>query len=253
MTLNETGSASDEQLIEQTEEKAEQALIPKSTPQSTELVKVADRMHTSALAYVIDCPEMYDLAAEEYGAIVKKAKELNEQRMGITRLMDEAKKRVVEVYRPALERLDQAKTALSGLMLDYTKEQERLAKIETDKAEALAKIERDRLMEEAAKAEESGDVEMAVVHAATAEMVVAQAPVYTAPKAAGVSSTTKWSAEITDKAALLRYILDTENPMVDLEAITINMPALNKLAVALKDKMKLPGVKAVSKAGLSAR
>jgi hypothetical protein len=62
-------------------------------------------------------------------------------------------------------------------------------------------------------------------------------------KVAGVSTRETWSAEVTDKAALLRWVLESGN----LYMVEVNMIQLNSRARAEHSALNIPGVKAVSK------
>lgn len=72
----------------------------------------------------------------------------------------------------------------------------------------------------------------------------AAAPVATkVASPAGVSHTVRWSAEVLDIKALCKAVADGK---VMPELVSANMPALNKMAQLAKDKLNIPGVRAVS-------
>jgi len=66
----------------------------------------------------------------------------------------------------------------------------------------------------------------------------------------GISSRENWSAQVTDKAALVKAA--AENPAY-LAYLEPDMKSLNALARAQKNALAIPGVKAVNQAGLSVR
>jgi hypothetical protein len=95
---------------------------------------------------------------------------------------------------------------------------------------------------DAIEAEAEGD-------SAAAEAILAEpvsAPIVTvAPQVAkvdGVSSTTRWSAEVMDLMMLVRYVAAHPEWVSLLEA---NMPNLNRLAISQHEALSIPGVRAV--------
>ncbi|MCA3230971.1 MAG: hypothetical protein INH06_01420, partial [Cupriavidus sp.] len=184
--------------------------------------------------------------------------------------------------------LEQAESTLKGAMLTYDREQQRKAEEARREAERKAREERERIeaeaREAARKAKEEADLiakeaeaaaaagdnvkaeELAIraentvaagaaeaeAIAITAEMVVAApVPIATAaPKISGLSTRQNWKARCTDKMALIRFI--AEHPEHQ-HLLDINQSALNQLAKAQKDAMKLPGVEAYPDAVMSAR
>ena len=83
--------------------------------------------------------------------------------------------------------------------------------------------------------------------AAELELQEAEAiAVVAAPKlerAAGVSTSLKWSAQVTNLSDLVKAIADGRQPITLIQP---DMTVLNKLARALQGQMSVPGVKAVS-------
>lgn len=61
------------------------------------------------------------------------------------------------------------------------------------------------------------------------------------PKVQGVSFKDVWSAEVTSKLDLVKAVAEGKQP---LELLDANMTVLNKLAVALKEHLNIPGVAA---------
>ena len=127
------------------------------------------------------------------------------------------------VYRAEQEKIDQEKAAKAAKKIKADKEAERLR---------LAEL-----------AEVAGENEMA-------EQIVDEpidVPVSVSPAASkinGVSFRERWKAEVTDKAMLLRAVVDGHVP---LAAIEINQTFLNQQAGSLKTEMKYPGVRVYPK------
>jgi hypothetical protein len=181
-----------------------------------------------------------------------------------------------------LDPLTAAQKSVKSLMSNYDAEQERIRLAEQRRLEEIArkeaeerqraelarleeerKAEEARLLEAAQAAEVAGDTEQAeqltkaaitVTEEAQQEVAaIAAEPVYVPPvvlpKATpkldgGPVYRETWSAEITDIKALCRAVgVGTAST----EFIVGNMPALNKVAIAMKSTMNVPGVRAISK------
>jgi len=145
---------------------------------------------------------------------------------------------------PALE----AERVLKTSMGTYQVEQERLARA----AEAAAEVVRARLEDEAKlqaalDAEARGDGQGAerILEAATppAPIIVPAAVSPPPPKAEGVSFRTNHRAEVVDLMALVKAVAKGEAALAYLEP---NLPALNQAARALKEELKVPGVRVIA-------
>lgn len=136
--------------------------------------------------------------------------------------------------------------AAKQLMSVYDEEQERIQREEKARlAEIARKAEEERRLQEALAAEASGEKE-------EAEEIL-QEPVHIAPVVVpkvvpkikgGPSFRVVWAAEVRDIKALCRAIVEGK---ASPNLVVPNMAALNKLAVALKDTMNVPGVRAYSR------
>lgn len=156
-----------------------------------------------------------------------------------------------------------AKAHIVGQLTSYRDEQERKRREEEEKlrqealkaeAERRKKEEEDRL-KAAAELEKAGLTEEA---AAIVEETIAEAEkpmeVYVPPAAtpkvelSGGNFRETWRAEVTD---LKKLCLAIGQGRAALNLVEANMLALNKLAVALHDQMKVDGVRAVRETGLA--
>ncbi|QYY30271.1 hypothetical protein K2O51_23150 [Cupriavidus pinatubonensis] len=248
----------------------------------------AQRMLTAAQGYAIDSPTMYELAAEDLRAVKLLAKDVEEKRTAITGPLNQAVKAVNDLFRAPKTYLEQAESTLKGAMLTYDREQQRKADEARREAERKAREERERIEAEARAVEKAAAEEAERIAAeanaaaasgnakkaaeleqqaiATAEaganearslelsaelVTAAPAPVATsAPKVAGLSTRQNWKARLTDKMALIRFV--AEHPEHQ-HLLDVNQSALNQLAKAQKDAMRLPGVEAYPDAVMSAR
>lgn len=195
--------------------------------------------------------------AEEMGAsgdllktIKGRQKALSDLRLSITRPMDAAKKQVLELFQPTVDRLATAERTIKGAVLTYTQEQARLQREAQDKLDADAAKEREHLLKQAEAHRETGRDGRAETLEQRAETVQAPtvAPAET-PRGA-VHIRTTWHAEVTDLAALAEACAEGRAP---LELIQPDMATLNAQARTFKDKLAIPGVKAVAEEGVTAR
>jgi uncharacterized membrane protein YqiK len=241
------------------------------------LAKSASDALLSAKAYVIDSPEMYELAATELQQIKGLQKKVEAERTAITGPMNQALRAVNAFFKGPAGYLEQAESILKKSMSAYQVEQERLRIEEQRRLEAAAAAERARLAEEAAAAKAkadaeaealrqqaaqaaaSGDAEIAARLAAQAESRVEEgaltaqvmtqtsqlvsAPVAAAGarKVSGISTRENWTFEITDPALIPR------------EYLMIDESKIRGVVRALKDATNIPGVRAYSEKSIAAR
>jgi hypothetical protein len=158
--------------------------------------------------------------------------------------LDGAKKELLALRDGMLRPISSARATIDTTAAAYETEQRRIAEAETKRLmEEARKREEERQLEQAVEAEEAGDPELAdeilreptplpVVHVAAA-----------VAKVDGMSTQTRWGAEVVDLLALVRYVAANPQWVNLLEANTV---ALNRLAVAVKGELRIPGVRAVS-------
>lgn len=250
------------------------------------LHKSAQDALTTAKAYVVDSPDMYQLAADELQQIKSLQKNVETQRTNITGPMNAALKAVNALFKAPADWLDQAETILKRAMLTFQQEEQRKQRAEQERREREAAAERARIEEAAAaeraraeqeaqalrqqaeQAQQTGDVEAAARLATQAEarqeqgaMVVQElaqtkelisAPIVekSVPKVSGISTRKVWKVEITDKLAFVKYV--AAHPEY-LELVEANMPAVNKLGLALKKSCPLEGVRVFEDEQLASR
>lgn len=122
-------------------------------------------------------------------------------------------------------------------------------------AEARMKALRERKAAEDAERKARSQAEEAVLNGQRkAQMALESAantpqPVIAEPaKAEGTSTRSTWSAEVHDLRALVKAVADDQVP---LETLVADMKVLNRVAQALKNGMKYPGVRAIEKQGIA--
>lgn len=205
---------------------------------------------SAAEGLAITTAEELEASSELLQTLKGRQKALNDLRLSITRPMDAAKKRVLELFQPAMERLAMAERTFKGAVLTYTQEQERLRREAQAKLDAEAERERLRLLE--AAEEHRGLAQSGVAEQLEQEAQTVQAPtVAPAETPTGpVHVRVTWHAELTDLTALAQAY--AQNPAAGVLVLP-NMPVLNEMARTLKGDLTIPGVKAVSEEGITAR
>jgi hypothetical protein len=205
---------------------------------------------STAEALVIKTPEELGASTDLLQTVKVRQKELTDARLSITRPMDEAKKQVMALFQPAVDRLATAEQTIKLAVLAYTQEQRRLQAEAQAQLDAEAERERQRLATLAEKQRVAGKDERAEATEERAADV--QAPVVAAAEApsGAVHVKVTWHAEVTDLAALAKACWEG---LTVADAILPNMPVLNAMARDLKGDLNIPGVKAVSEEGVAAR
>lgn len=248
------------------------------TPEAKAAAADAETMLSTARAFAVTTAAQYTAAGEELKRIKAKAKELEAQRVGMTRPLDETKKRIMDWFRDPLQYLADAESSIKRAIGAYDAEQRRLQQ-EAEKAAAeAARKERERMEAEAARAEQAArekrereeakareleakgraaeaeakrkaaeEAEAARLREAEAKRAAAAsmptAPVvhFEQPKVAGVSSRQVWKFEIADAAQLPReYLIPDEK-------------AIGAVVRALGERASIPGVRVYADTIISSR
>jgi exonuclease VII large subunit len=202
---------------------------------------------TSAGGVAITTPEQLEDANGCLIKIKEKIKELDEDRKDLTRPIDGLKKKIMDKYKPWLDKLDQAKGVLTKAIMAYTDEQEKKRRELQDKlqreADEKARKEQERLQARADKWEEKGNTDKAEALREKADEVVPDAVpvVLTMPTPKGLSYRDNWKAVVVDIN------------MVPREYMIPDQKALDKIMQATKGTVKIPGIKAVNEKVLMSR
>lgn len=258
-------------------------------PQAELAVKAANEAYDVAQAYVIDSPEMYQAAGDELRDIATKAKQIEETRLSLTRPLDESKRRIMDLFRVPLDRLQQAEQVLRSAMLTWKKAEDARIAREREAAERAAREERERLAREqaereaaaaaaraeAARLEAEGDEDAAAMALAAAEDAEAEAadaaeqielaevappvslPAAAPTKAAGISSRTNWKFEVTSLAELVAACAGVPADKLArpelLAYLTTDDKAIGGVAKALKGETRIPGVRVYAEEAFAVR
>lgn len=190
---------------------------------------------------VISNQNDFEVASTILSDVKARYKELDAQRKKITKPIDDAKKEVMDLFRKPLELLEAAESKLKRLMLNYTSEQERIAREKQRELERLAEIEaekeRKKLEAKIERAKASGkDEKVEMLEEQKENIAPIVVPVIQAqiepPK--GVFYRENWTARVVNES------------LVPREYLIVNIQALNSIAKSTKGTLTIPGVKFVS-------
>ncbi|KAF1008954.1 MAG: hypothetical protein GAK28_00586 [Luteibacter sp.] len=241
-------------------------------PEVAQAGQLAERAHDIALAVKIDCPEMLAIASDELRGIVTRRKEIEDLRFSITRPMDAAKQKVMDLFRAPLDRLGQAESLLRDEVTRYQRAEREKADAERREAEARSLAEqaeaerREQEALEAAKAAQaSGDMDGVVAATMAAEAAredrdlasIAPLPVATRTpaKPTGVGTRVTWKAEVTDLKALVLEAAKRAEAGDEflLTFLMADEKVIGQAAKAMQAKLNVPGIRTYAEESLSVR
>jgi hypothetical protein len=163
-------------------------------------------------------------------AIKDKLKIVDTLRKSITKPLDEAKAKVMDLFRPITTNLDMAEKRIKEIVINYENEQERKRREAEAKLQAEAEKKRIEAMRKAEEARAAGKENIAEKYEAKAESVPTPiiAPTFERPK--GFSTRTIWKYRIKDESLIPRsYLMPDEKK-------------LSKQATATHDSIQIPGI-----------
>lgn len=175
----------------------------------------------------------YNQAGETIKKVKGWKKLLEDQRMSLTRPLDESKKRIIQLFSQPILVLENIKKTIDQAMFQYEHKKEMERKAEEARLEEIAKREADRLAKRAEKAEEKGQEEKAEELKQQAETMQNIAPVVapTIEKVTGLSRKTIWKYEIVDEKLIPR------------EYLMPNQILLGQVARATKGTLQISGIR----------
>ena len=220
------------------------------TQEAKEVSESTDLLLQEAKNFKIKTIADLEISANILKTIKQKKKKIDEVRKTITRPLDAAKKRIMDFFRPAENKLSEAENIIEKTILDFRAEERRRAEEEQRKVAELARIQKEQ--EEAEMMGDSETVEnlemQKTVVATTAE--VATVVTTEEPKLSGVAEVKRWKAVVTDKMALIKHIAATgqfEN------IVEFSNKELTALATATKGTIQIPGIEFKVERSLAAR
>lgn len=214
-----------------------------------EIASLAELAQQSAELTIASQPE-YQQAADLLTEIKKRGKALEEKRKAITSPLDAAKKATMDMFRPAVDAINEFEKAVKLKMGGFVREQDRLRQVAAAQAAEKARAEQEKLMSQADKLREKGKEDLAAAKEQQAATTVAVAPLIEAPAATGAHARRIWKARLTDKMALIQAVADGR---ASPELLDYNESVGNGLAKALKSGLNVPGLDAYEDISIAAR
>ena len=183
--------------------------IPKNDQKDIQnLVNMVEEYQNFEVATVNDCQE----AANILGRAKTRFSDLEARRKEITKPLDDAKKSVMDLFRPATDALASLERIMKPKIAAFQHKQEQLRRQEQAAADEKARKERERLEKRAEAAREKGQEEKAAALEEKAFTTVAAAPATPEVSVTGVSMRKVWKAEVTDVKQLCALIASGEIP-----------------------------------------
>lgn len=225
----------------------------------------ADGAIASLREFIIDSPSMYEIAGEELRNVKANQKTVEATRVSITKPLNDALRAANAVFAKPAAKWMQAEITIKDAMTTYKDQQDALAREAQAVADKATKLQRLTLMAESAKAYEeaqkaasAGDMEAAEAATEAAEAASLMSEVLThtptvvaAPKVAGISTRTTYTAAITDLKALVTAVAEGKAP---LECLVADTSFLGAQARAYKKVgLLFPGVQVNASSSIAAR
>jgi len=172
------------------------------SPQIKQIAAETEGLAVIYDGYEVATTEEYTAGAEALKSIKGQLARITEERLKLTRPLDESKKRIMAFFRQFTDRMEESERQVKFGLLEYKREQDRLAReqqrLERERAEKReAKLREDA---EAARKKERGA--RADILDERADATVAAPVVSEAPKVKGISTRKIWRFEIIDVAQI---------------------------------------------------
>jgi hypothetical protein len=177
---------------------AEQNVISINDPRVKPVAEQVESLVDQVKTFAVTTPEHYENGAAVLMGIKGMAAKVEAQRKKITQPIDQAKKEVMDLFRPLTTALENAERDIKSRLVSWKSEQDRIAREAQRKADEQARKERERLERQAAEAEAAGKSARAETLRERAEVVVAAPPAPVVPQVSGISSRSNWKFRIKD-------------------------------------------------------
>lgn len=210
----------------------------------------ANNALTFAKEFKITTQSDYDLASDTLKQIKQRRTALEDLRKSLVRPIDEAKRRIQELFTPRLALLTDAEDIYKKLMIVFEDQQERARRAEQARLDEQARKQREALEQRAAAEAAKGRDERAAELQQQAAEKLAPVAAPRVQRSSGTYRRTTWHAECFDVVELCKAIAaGTVAPI----AVEPNMTFLNEQARSLHEHFTIPGCKAVEETGLASR
>lgn len=155
----------------------------------------ANRVLDTAQQVIVKTPQQAQAAGDWRNKIKAKLKQLDEERKELTRPLDEVKAKIMDKYRPAIDKLNAAYKLFDKGLSDYLALQERARQEQQRKLEAEAEKKRQEAEAKAKEWADKGNDKKAEEWLDKADNVIAPV-VAEVPKVEGIATRKDWDFEI---------------------------------------------------------
>jgi hypothetical protein len=212
-----------------------------AAPDESILLAAAKRHCQGIRELVIDSADMYQVASQEYSALGSAIKKIDEERMDLTRPLDELKKTIMGKYTPARNEFELERTALGLKLTNYANNQKRIAAEAQAKADEEARVQAKLLRDQAEKLAQKGKSEQAEAKLEQAAIVQATPrPVAPALPSGGPVLKKTWRYTLTGLAEFLTWLAGHEEYYSWVELAD---DKINAHARSTEGRAKIPGLR----------
>jgi hypothetical protein len=213
-------------------------------PETTDLRTTGKDWLVAAKTYeVVDQPSLTS-ANEALRQVRLFRKQVEEKLEPAIRAAHTAHRQMTQLRNELAEPFERAEAEIKRRIGTYLTEQERLARVERERAEAAArKAAEEESLQRAMQLEKQGRVAEAAAEIATPISVAVEPTAPAVEKPKGLGTRENWSARVDSLLALVQFV--AANPAY-VNLLVPNQQALNDLARAQKAALSIPGVTAQS-------
>lgn len=242
--------------------KGELKVISKDDRNVVEFAQAAQTHAAVADNYIIDSPEMYDIAKAQLADIHAAGKKVEEMRTSISEPLHKAWKATNALFKPITDQLETAKKTLGRKLAAF----EDIERARVRAAEQAAEAQRQRDIEAAAAAEaetraafERGEAEAEAVEAAAAATMIAEVSTPISAVASpvsreGAARRDRWVlGEVTDMPTLLEFLAARMRKGEFDNTVEIKPGQLNAFVTSREGKVTIPGASFVRDSKLISR
>ncbi len=206
----------------------------------------------TATGFVVDSEAAFHVADTVQTEMKAAVKQLNDERLQITRPIDDFKQQFLDAAKPAIDNFTAAAKCYTDQMSAYRRQQREKAEAARLESERLLRLERERqeaaarkLEEKAATLKTAAAQEKAKQEAAEIRQVAAMMPetvALSAPEPQTVASNvaTIWKAEVLNPVEFIQWLITRPEWMT---CIQFKDAEMNRLARQMRDAIPVPGVK----------
>jgi len=209
-------------------------------------IQQAKNILNEAKECIVKNQEQYILAGTNLKEIKGKIKKLEQERRAMTRPLDESKKKIINLFKEPISKLEQAEKIIKQAILKYIQEQEEARKKLEEKlrkeTELKEKKKKEQLLKRALKAKEKGLEDKAEELKEEAEMVQFISPTVMSqiPNQQGITTKKVW-----------KYIIEDIN-IIPKIYFKLDEVKIKKTINALGAEANIPGIKIYQEAIVSA-